>query len=54
MYAYLLKDSRVPHAVIDGVGKFIDFRKYLRLAAVRGSEEATGQSAQAVRIALGE
>ncbi len=54
MYAYLLKDSRVPHAVIDGVGKFIDFRKYLRLAAIRGAEEATRQAAQTVRNALGE
>jgi chromosome segregation ATPase len=52
MYAYVLKDSRVPHAVIDGVGKFIDFRKYLRLAAARGAEEATMRSAQTVRTAL--
>ena len=54
VYAYLLKDSRVPRTVIDGVGKFIDFRKYLRLAAARGAEEATRQSEQRVRHALGE
>ena len=53
VYAYLLKDSRVPHTVIDGVGKFIDFRKYLKLAAARGAEEATRQSEQTVRKALG-
>lgn len=54
MYAYVLKDSRVPRTVIDGVGRFIDFRKYLRLAAARGAEEATRQSEQKVRRALGE
>jgi len=53
VYTYLLKDSRVPRTVIDGVGKFIDFRKYLRLAATRGAEEATRQSEQTVRKALG-
>jgi len=52
VYAYLLKDSRVPHTVIDGVNKFIDFRKYLRLAAKRGAEEATRQSEQKIRTAL--
>lgn len=52
VYAYLLKDSKVPHTVIDGVGKFIDFRKYLRMAATRGAEEATRQSEQTVRKAL--
>jgi len=52
LYAYVLKDSKVPHAVIDGVGKFIDFRKYLRIAAARGAEEATRQSEQTLRNAL--
>lgn len=52
MYTYLLKDSRVPRTVMDGVGKFIDFRKYLRLAATRGAEEATRQSGQTLRNAL--
>jgi len=54
LHAFVLKDSKVPDAVIDGVGKFIDFKKYLRLAAIRGAEEATKQSEQAVRSALGE
>ena len=53
VYTYLLKDSKVPHTVIDGVGKFIDFRKYLRMAATQGAEEATRQSEQKVRKALG-
>jgi len=52
VYAYLLKDSKVPHTVIDGIGKFIDFRKYLRVAATRGSEEATKRSEQTLRSAL--
>ena len=54
LYAYVLKDSKVPHAVIDGVGKFIDFRKYLRIAAARGAEEATRQSEQTLRKALSD
>jgi len=52
VYAYLLKDSKVPHTVIDGVGKFIDFKRYLRLAATRGAEEATRRSTDSVRGAL--
>jgi hypothetical protein len=28
----------VPDMVIDGVGKFIDFKKYLGMAAVKGAE----------------
>ena len=52
VYTYLLKDSKVPRTVIGGVGKFIDFRKYLRQAATRGAEEATRQSAQTLRSAL--
>ncbi len=54
LYAFVLKDSKVPHAVIDGVGKFIDFRKYLRIAAARGAEEATRQSEQTLRSALSD
>jgi len=54
VYTYLLKDSRVPRTVIDGVGKFIDIRKYLRLAATRGAAQATAQSEQKVRKALGK
>lgn len=49
LYDNLLKDSKVPHSVIDGVGKFIDIKKHLRLAAARGSEEGTRQSGQTLR-----
>jgi hypothetical protein len=54
LYDFLLKDSKVPHMVIDGVGKFIDFRKYLGLAAARGAEESTRQSEQTLRNVLSE
>lgn len=40
LFAFLLKDSKVPDAVIEGVGKFIDFKKYLGIAAERGAKEA--------------
>jgi len=40
-YGFLLKDSEVPDVVIDGVGKFIDFRKYLGMAAEKGAQEAS-------------
>jgi predicted nucleic acid-binding Zn-ribbon protein len=40
LYGFLLKDSRVPDMVIEGVGKFIDFKKYLGVAVERGVQEA--------------
>ena len=39
LYSFILKDSKVPDMVIEGVGKFIDFNKYLGLAVDRGAEE---------------
>ncbi len=44
LHTFLLKDSKVPKMVIDGVGKFIDFTKYLGMAARKGAEEATKQA----------
>lgn len=38
--AFLLKDSKVPKMVMEGVGKFIDFKKYLGLAVEKGAKEA--------------
>ncbi len=52
LYKHLLKDSKVPHTVIDGVGKFIDIKKHLRLAAARGAEESAKQSEQTMRNAF--
>jgi len=39
LYSFLLKDSKVPDMVIEGVGKFIDFKKYLGIAVERGAKE---------------
>lgn len=39
LYGFILEDSKVPDRVIGGVGKFIDFKKYLGVAADRGAKE---------------
>ena len=39
LYEFLLEDSKVPDMVIDGVGKFINFKKYLGESAERGVKE---------------
>ncbi|MFQ6115688.1 MAG: hypothetical protein ACE5NG_16630 [bacterium] len=54
LYNFVLKDSKVPDAVIKGVGQFIDFRKYLRYAAMKGAEEATKQAEEKLRNSLRE
>ena len=54
LYKFTLKDSRVPDAVIRGVGQFIDFRKYLALAAEKGAEEAVKQTEEMLRSSLKE
>jgi len=41
LYSFLLEDSKVPDMVIGGVGRFIDFRKYLKMAGEKGAEEAS-------------
>jgi outer membrane murein-binding lipoprotein Lpp len=46
LYDFLLQDSKVPQMVIDGVGKFIDFRKYLKTAVKRGAEKAGDHAKQ--------
>lgn len=51
LYPFLLKDTKVPKMVIDGVGKFIDFTKYLGMAATKGAEEATKQAEETLRKA---
>jgi hypothetical protein len=52
LHDFILKDSRVPDMVIEGVGKFIDFRKYLGMAAKKGSEQAGERAEQILRDAL--
>ncbi|MCJ7605717.1 MAG: hypothetical protein MUO19_06760 [Dehalococcoidales bacterium] len=49
MYEFVLKDSKVPDAVIKGVGQFIDFKKYLKLAATQAAEAATGKARDNLR-----
>ncbi len=44
MQQYMLADSKVPHTVMDGVGKFIDFKKYFGHAAETGARDAVKQA----------
>lgn len=53
LYTFLLKDSKVPGMVIDGVGKFINFKKYLGIAAERGAKEAHKHTEEILRKELG-
>ena len=48
LYDFILKDSKVPDAVIEGVGKFIDFKKYLGMAVERGAKEAQKRAEEAL------
>jgi chromosome segregation ATPase len=47
LYRFVLKDSKVPGAVIKGVGQFIDFKKYLGVAVETGAKE-TGKSIEEI------
>ena len=44
MHKFVLDDSKVPDAVIDGVGKFIDIKKYMGHAAESGARDAVKQA----------
>ena len=52
LYGFILDDSKVPDMVIEGVGKFIDFRKYLGMAAAKGAEEAGKHADKALNRVL--
>jgi DNA repair exonuclease SbcCD ATPase subunit len=39
LYNLLIKDAKIPDTVIKGVGKFIDFKKYLGISVDRGIQE---------------
>lgn len=52
LYSFVLKDSKIPDAVIKGVGQFIDFKKYLVYAATKGSEKAITQAEGKLRTTL--
>ncbi|TFH34784.1 MAG: hypothetical protein E4G93_04765 [Dehalococcoidia bacterium] len=49
MHDFVLKDSKVPDAVIDGVGKFIDIKKYLGQAVESGAREGTKKAAEVLK-----
>ncbi|MFC2024251.1 hypothetical protein ACFLTJ_01550 [Chloroflexota bacterium] len=52
LYTFLLEDSKVPNTVVNGVGKFIDFKKYLGVAAERGSEEICKRVEEILRTSV--
>lgn len=54
LHDFILKDSKVPDMVIEGVGKFIDFKKYLGMAAKKGAEQAGKHAEQILGDALKE
>jgi hypothetical protein len=39
LYEFVLTDSNVPSTVITGIGQFVDFKKYLRLAVENGAKD---------------
>ncbi len=41
VHSLLLKDSRVQRVLVGGMGKFVDFKKYLGIAAELGGREAS-------------
>ena len=49
MHDFVLKDSKVPDSVIDGVGKFIDIKKYLAHAVEAGAREAARKAAEVLK-----
>jgi len=53
LYTFLLKDSKVPDRVIDGVGRFIDFKKYLGMAVERGAKEACKRTEEILGKTIG-
>jgi len=49
MHEFVLKDSKVPDSVIDGVGKFIDIKKYLAHSVEAGAREAAKKAAEVLK-----
>lgn len=49
LYDFILQDSKMPDAVIKGIGQFIDFRKYLKMAAEQGAQSATAQARESLQ-----
>jgi DNA repair exonuclease SbcCD ATPase subunit len=54
LYDFVLKDSKVPDVVIEGVGKFTDFKKYLGEAVERGAREVSKRVEETLNTVPGE
>jgi len=54
LYSFILKDSKVPDMVIEGVGRFIDFKKYLGEAVERGAREVTKRVEETLKTVPGD
>jgi chromosome segregation ATPase len=52
LYEYLLADSQIPPMVLSGVGKFIDFKKYLSAAAAKGAAESKSKAGVTLQDAM--
>jgi molecular chaperone GrpE (heat shock protein) len=50
LYSFVLKDSKVPDVVIEGVGKFIDFKRYLGEAVERGAKEVCRRVEETLKV----
>ncbi|MGI2335490.1 MAG: hypothetical protein ACRKGH_02460 [Dehalogenimonas sp.] len=51
LYNHMIEDSQIPQMVISGVGKFIDFKKYLGDAATKGAIKSKSQAIDALEQA---
>ena len=54
LHTFVVKDSKVPGMVLDGVEKFINFKKYMGMAAVKGAQEAIKHVERILKDALKE
>ena len=54
LYNFLLEDSKVPGMVIGGMKRFIDLKKYLRIAGEKGAEEAGKHAETTLREVMKE
>ena len=54
LHTFVVKDSKVPGMVLDGVERFINFKKYMGMAAVKGAQEAIKHVERILKDALKE
>lgn len=53
LHRFLIEDSKIPGLVLDGVGRFIDFKKYLAMAAERGAKEGCKRAEEILKKEIG-